>query len=180
MNLDIRSWSKYIVAIVLGFFSIVILQDALEGAMAYSLIEIVGNLVVLAVSVIAIITVFKYVAGRTLPRNKERMLFAIVALLPILLFIALIFINSQIESPIYIVNQTATWILGCAALVCLIAISVWAKSLLLIGFVALLTIPDYLLSLTNLDEQTQLLLSTVILFGGVLLLVFFVGKKRDE
>lgn len=183
MKVDYAEWLKYILIIVIGSFAFIIAKDLLAGALAYSVLEIVGTVVILGLYILNIFAVFRYVASHEMSGKKETLLLAIPAGLPMVLFLGLYALDGWIETPIILFSPWASIIIGAFVLAFLIGISIWAKMWTPIVVVVLLTVPDYLLAKTSLSVDVQLILGMVIAFGGILIyfwLAFGLFGKKDK
>ena len=167
MKVDYRTWIKYICLIIFGSFSLTVFTDLIEGNLSYSVLEIVGHIVIGAIFITTIFTGFKYISTTNQSVKKQGLTSLIITLLPIALFIGLIYLNRAIDTPIIHFGNTASLIIGVIAGLFIIGISLWAKSWILIIIAALVTVPDYLLSLSPLKSETQLIISSWITFGGL-------------
>ncbi|PQD94449.1 hypothetical protein CYL18_14655 [Pradoshia eiseniae] len=166
MLIDYRTWIKYICLIVFGSFSFTIFTDLLEGNLSYSVLEMVGHVVIGAIFITSIITGFKYISTTNKSVKIQGLIILIIMLLQITLFIGLIYLNRAIDTPIIHFGNTGSLIIGVVAGLFIIGMSLWAKTWILIIIVALFTVPDYLLGLTPLKNETQLIISPWITFGG--------------
>lgn len=179
MVIDYRTWIKYICLIIFGSFSFTILPDLLEGNLSYSVLEIVGHIVIGAIFIASIFTGFKYISTMNQSIKKQGLVLVGVAILPIALFVGLIYLNRVVNTPIIHLGNTASLITGVITALLIIGMSLWAKTWTLIIIVALLTLPDYLLSLTSLKYETQLIISTLITFGGIAI-YFWISYKLEK
>lgn len=66
-------------------------------------------------------------------------------LLPIVLFVSLIYSNRAINTPIILFSNMVSLIIGVIATLFIIGITIWAKNWISIIVIALLKVPDYLL-----------------------------------
>lgn len=176
MSLDGQSSLKYISLIIFGAFSFTIVGDIIRGTLSYSLLELIGYICIIVISIFALLGVFKYISGNRIPKGKQIMFFYVLGLLPIGLFVGLIYLNRAIETPMIHFGMTGTIIIAMISLILLVAISWWAKTWILIIILALLNLPNYLLRQTALQENTQLLLSTLATFVGIAAYFVIVNK----
>lgn len=71
MPIDLKAWMKYIPMILFGAFSFTVVRDLFEGTLAYSLLEIIGFLIIAILFLTSISLTFRYIAGKTcLPENN--------------------------------------------------------------------------------------------------------------
>ncbi|KON68815.1 HAAS domain-containing protein [Peribacillus butanolivorans] len=176
MTTDYRSWFKYIVIIIFGAFSFTIINDLFKGNLSYSLLELIGHVCIAAIFILGIFSAFKYVSANNISRGKEFAIYYVLGMLPLGLYIGLIFFNRIIETPVIQFGTTWTNITAIITFVFLIAISWWARSWVVIIILALLTLPDYLLSQFALHDDTQLIVGTLISFGGIAVYLFITSK----
>ncbi|WP_339216466.1 hypothetical protein [Ornithinibacillus sp. FSL M8-0202] len=167
MKIDLRSWLKYIFIIIVGSLSFTIFKDALAGSLSYSILEIIGHIVIAGIFIVTLFLAFRYIASHYLSNLNQFLLLLIVTLVPIGLYVGLIFLNRSVETPVMEFGQTGTMIITGIMVLFIICLSIWAKTAILIAIVALLVLPDYLLSKTALDAEMQLIVSNIILIVGI-------------
>ena len=180
MVIDYRTWIKYIGLIIFGSFSLTIFPDLLEGSLSYSVLEIVGYILIGAIFITAIFTGLKYISTTNLSLKIQGLIFFIIMLLQIALFVGLIYLNRAINTPIIHFGSTASLIIGVIAALFIIGMSIWVKSWILIIIVALLTLPDYILSFTSLKYEMQLIISSWVTFGGLALYLWTSNKLEKK
>ncbi|HWI48114.1 MAG TPA: hypothetical protein VNU45_07845, partial [Rummeliibacillus sp.] len=76
-------------------------------------------------------------------------------------------------------NTSATIISTIIALVLLIGISIWAKSWAVLIILGLLLLPDLVFHQFDINTETQLILSSVITFGGIGLYIYLSSNIRN-
>ncbi|MFD2117878.1 HAAS domain-containing protein [Paenibacillus yanchengensis] len=176
MIIDYRTWFKYICIIVLGSFSFTVFPDLLKGNLSYSVLEIFGHILIGIVFIASVFTGFKYLSTVSQSISKQGMVLVGLAILPIALFVGLIFLNKAIDTPVIYFGNTASLIIGLIMFLFIIGVSIWAKTWTLIIIIALLTLPDYLLNLTSLQYETKFIVSMIITFGGIALYLWILSK----
>ncbi|WP_188454810.1 HAAS domain-containing protein [Virgibacillus oceani] len=179
MAVDYRSWITYVCLIVFGSFSITIFPDLLKGQLSYSVLEIVGHIVICAIFIASVLIGFKYISTSYHSIKKQGLIVIMITILPIALFIGLIFLNEAVVTPAIDFSGTASMIIGIITALVIIGISIWAKTWILIVIIALLTLPEYLLSLTSLTYEIQLILSPWITFAGIAIYLW-ISYKREK
>ncbi|WP_051359418.1 HAAS domain-containing protein [Paucisalibacillus globulus] len=172
MAIDFRTWFQYIVIIIFGAFSFSIFQDILAGTLSYSILEIIGHIAITGIFTFLIFLVFKYISSNDFSNMIQVVILSLIGLVPVGLFFGLHFLNKSVETPIIEFGQTGSLTIAAITLLLIIGISLWAKTGILIAIVTLLTLPEYLLGKTTLIQETQLILSTIISFGGIGLYLF--------
>lgn len=180
MIIDYRTWFKYICLIIFGAFSITIFTDLLEGDLSYSVLEIVGHIVIGATFIISIFKGFKYISTTNHSLKIQGLILLIIMLLPIVLFVGLIYLNRAINTPVIHFGNTASMIIGVIAVLFIISMSFWGKTWILIIIIALLIVPDYLLSFTPLKYETQLMISPWITFSGLVIYLWISSKLEKK
>jgi len=169
MDVDYREWTKYIFLILFGSFSFKIFTDLVRGNLSYSVLEIVGHLVVVTLFITSVFTAFKYISTMKKSLVKQGLLYIGLGLLPITSFVGLIYLNRIIDSPVIHFGNTGSLIIGAITAMFIIGLSIWAKTWAPVIILGLLTVPDYVLNLSSLQYETQLIISTVITFGGIII-----------
>lgn len=181
MVIDYRTWFKYICLIIIGSFSITVFPDSLEGTLSYSVLEIVGHIMVAVIFIATIFKGFKYIATKNQSLKKQGVVLMAIGILPMALYVGLIYLNRVIETPIIYFGKTGSLIIGIIAALFIIGMSYWAKTWVLIIIITFLTLPDYLLAFTSLQYETQLMTSWLITCGGIaiyLLISFKLEKNK--
>lgn len=183
MNTNSRSLFKVMVIIVLGALSFSILTNAVKGKLSYSLLEMIGTVAVSLVLIFSIGSVFKYMAAANLSKRKEYGLYYLMGMLPIVLFVGLIYLNRLIETPIFAFGRYGTVITIIVTLGFLIGVSFWSKTWVVLIMLALLVLPDYVLTFVELKPSTEIILSSSITFGGIaiyLLVTYRMTKHQSN
>ncbi|MFD2208202.1 HAAS domain-containing protein [Virgibacillus halophilus] len=180
MVIDYRTWMKYICLIIFGSFSFTIFPDLLNGNLSYSILEIFGHILIGIIFIAAVLTGFKLTATTPQSVKKQTITLTLVMLLPIALFIGLIYLNRVIDTPVIQFGAAGSIIIGVITALLIIGMSFWAKTWTLLIIISLLTLPDYFLQLTHLQQGQQLLISTLITFGGVVIYLWLSAKLEKN
>lgn len=179
MTIDYPTWIKYIFIIILGSFAFTVFNDLLQGNLTYSILEIFGHIAIAAIFIIAVFTGFKKMSSDQ-SFKIQAILLAGIAFLPMALFVGLIFLDRMIDTPVIQFGDMGSLIIGVITALFVIGVSIWAKSWVLIIILALLTLPDYLLTFTPLQYETQLILGMIVTFGGIGLYLWIVFKLENS
>ncbi|KGX87503.1 HAAS domain-containing protein [Pontibacillus litoralis] len=179
MTIDYRTWFKYICLIIFGSFSVKIFSDLLAGNLSYSLLEIIGHIIITVLFITVVFKGFKYISTINQSNVKEGVLIFGIALLPLVLFLGLTFLDKVIWTPTVHFDNIGSLIIGGITLLFVIGISVWAKTWILIVITALLTLPEYFLNLTSLQYETQHILSMIISFAGIAVSFWILPKLEN-
>ena len=177
MQPDRKQWIKYMFLIVVGSFAIDIIGKLKEGNLAYSVLQLSGHIGIAVLFVLLVLIGYKHLTGAS-PKKQFFMLLP-VAMMPIIAFVGLIFLDRAVQTPVIHFGTWGTWVVGGISVLFLIAASVWAKTWVLIIIIALLNLPDYLLSKTNLSLEYRSLASTAVLMIG-LVLFMWLSNKADK
>ncbi|MBO1002869.1 HAAS domain-containing protein [Pseudogracilibacillus auburnensis] len=184
MIIDYRTWFKYICLIVFGSFSFTIILYLLEGNLSYSFLEIFGHIVISAIFITSVFIGFTYISSHSHSIKKQGLILVGIAILPMTLFVGLIYLNRVIDTPVIHLGNTGSLIIGVITAIFIIGVSIWAKSWTLMIIVALLTLPNYLLHLMSLKYETKLILSIMITYGGIAIYLWILSKlekrKKDR
>src|SRR5690625_4319697 len=128
MSLDYPSWIKYILLIVIGSFSFKILPDVLNGNLAYTVLEISGHIIIAAIFIASILIGFKH-TSKTNPSVKKQIFILVpVMIIPMFLFLGLIYLNEAVDTPIIYFGNIASIILELLTVLFLIVFSIWAET----------------------------------------------------
>lgn len=178
MDIDSQVWIKYIALIIFGSFTIKVFSDLLEGNLSYSVLEISGHIIISAVFIATILLAFKYLSSVNRPLKKQILIFGGLGFLPITLFLGLIYLNKMISTPTINFGNIGSLIVGIIAMIFILGAFYWAKTWTLMIVIGLLIVPEFLLGLTSLQYETQMILSAIITFGGVAIYLLIVNKHE--
>lgn len=180
MAFDYAAWFKYIPIIILGAFSFTVIGGLIQGELSYSLLSIFGHLFMSIFFLILVFWSFKYISANTLSNIKQALIFFVLGLLPISMFVGLIYLDRAIETPVIHFGPTGTIVTAVITLIFLIGVSLWAKTGVLIILLTLLYLPEYLLGQTAIKETTQLVASTAISYGGIAIYLLITMKRNKD
>lgn len=176
LPIDYKTWFKYILIIIFGAFSFTLADDLLEGTLSYSLLELIGHVIIAGLLIVGLFAAFKYIAANQLSKWKEIAVLSLLGLGPIASFVGLIYLNRAVETPMIHFGTTGTILTAIAMTMFVAGISWWAKTWVIPIILTLLQLPEYLLGLTAMDQQTVMVLSTIVSFGGIGIYLFIVSK----
>ncbi|MFC4023669.1 DUF1129 family protein [Oceanobacillus longus] len=178
MTIDYKAWIKYIPIILFGAFSFVIIGDLFEGLLSYSLMEILGFIAITALFLAGVSVTFRYVSANNVSTRKQFIIFFLLGMFPMCLFIGLIFLNGAISTPIIHFGMTGSIITAILTFIFVLAVSIWAKTWVILVLLALLTLPDFFLSYTTMTESPRLITGTMITFGGIAIYLFLTSRMN--
>ena len=174
MSLDLKGLVKYVPIIIIGAIAFILTGKAIRGILEFSIIELVGYPLIFLLSLFTTAIVFRYVSSRHLSKITEWFLFGITGVLPVLLFLILIYTNDAINSPSFVFGVIGNIVaIGFAAII-FISLAIWSKSSTLIMIPILLFLPEVVINLTTLQVQTKAILYAIVPFAliGIYLLIY--------
>lgn len=180
MPVDYKTWIKYMFIFIFGAFTFLIADDLLEGTVAFSVLESIGSLIITIISILTLFVLYKFISSKGLSDKKIFPLLAVWAIVQLGLFVGLIFVDRAVETPMIEFGFWGSLILGILVLIFVAAVSIWAKTFILIVVITFTTLPAYFLNMTNLQLETQLIVEMVIMYGGIgsYLLFYFLKEKK--
>ncbi|WP_054707681.1 DUF1129 family protein [Bacillus sp. JCM 19041] len=177
---DKRNWIVFIPLIIMGGFSFTIVKDLFAGFLSYSLLEVVGYVGIVLLTLLLITKAVKKWGARAESGRKQVIGVGAATVIPLFLFIGLIFADRAIHTPMIHFGPMGMWIMGIGILLFVVGVSIWAKTWALPILLALVTLPEFLLRQTSLPEEAQLLTSTFIMLAGVLLYLFIINRNERK
>lgn len=180
MAIDYQTWFTYICFIVFGSFSFSIFIDLWEGNLSYSILEIIGHIVILAIFTASFVIGTKLISTTNQSRKVQGLIIGSIAILPFAMYVGLTYLNRIIDTPIIYFGNTGSLTIGVIAAIIIIGISIWAKSWTLIIIMGFLMLPNYLLNLTPLQEETQMIISVIITYGGIGIYLWILSKLEKS
>ncbi|WML41620.1 hypothetical protein RCG19_08210 [Neobacillus sp. OS1-2] len=163
MSIDGKGLLKYILIIIIGAFSYILLGDAIRGELEYSLLALIGYPVIFLFILLLISILFKYVASHKISKMKEWFLFGMAGSIPVALFIGLLFLERYVETPTIQFGAIGNTVAIVFSIGVFIGISLWSKTWISIILPIILFLPEIFISKTNLPESTKLILTSTII-----------------
>ncbi|MFS0861167.1 HAAS domain-containing protein [Fredinandcohnia sp. 179-A 10B2 NHS] len=182
MSFDLLGVLKYMGLISLGVIAYIIMGDAIKGELEYSVLELIGYPLIYILFLFLTASSFKYVSSTDISKAKEWTLFFILGLTPITLFIALIFLNRLVDTPTIVFNSLGRTIAITISIFIFVGISIWSKTWISIILPIVLIVQEILFNMTNLQEETKLILTslTLSICMGIYLLLFIRKEKKNQ
>lgn len=180
LSFDLKAITTYFFVIVFGMFAFILLRDALEGDLSYSVFVLVGFVLIVLCSIFFLFVLFRYMAKNPISKWKEWMLLALVSLLPTLLFLIILFLDHHFKTPtIHFGTGGRILVIICSILV-LLGISIWSRTWIVMVVAMAFIIPELLLRMTNFEESMKVMLSSffTIVVVGVYLFLFNLREKK--
>ncbi|QFT87294.1 hypothetical protein FIU87_01330 [Bacillus sp. THAF10] len=180
MSFDVLGWAKFVPIIILGAFSGIVLKDIIFTGFQYSLLELIGYPIVCIISLFVFMGTFKFIASHSLSRSKEFLFLSIAGILPMFLFGGLMFLSNIVTTPIILLGYYGNIVVASLAITFLIGISIWSKTLVSIMLSIFYIVPEYLLGMTTLSMETQVIASSILMYAGIGGYLFLVSKKEKR
>lgn len=178
MSFDLKGLVKYIPIIMIGAFAFILTDKAIRGVLEFSIIDLVGYPLIFLLYLFTTAIVFKYVSSRHLSKINEWIVLGITGVVPFLLFMIHIYVNNAIKTPTFEFGMIGNIVaIGCAAII-FIWIAVWSKSLTIIILPILLFLPEGIINLTTLQDQTKAILNATIPFALIGIYIFILWNKE--
>lgn len=177
ISFDLKGLVKYVPIVMFGAFAFILTGKAIRGTLEFSIIDLIGYPLIFLLYLFTTAAVFKYVSSRHLSKIKERVLLGITSIFPFILFLILLYVNSAIKTPTIEFGMIGNVVaIGCAFII-FIWISVWSKSWEMIILPVLLFLPEVMINLTTLTDQTKALLNATIPFALIGIYLFILWNK---
>ncbi|MCR8848005.1 hypothetical protein NQ095_06260 [Rossellomorea sp. SC111] len=183
MPIDYKSIFKYIVMVLLGALSFIVLGDALSGDLEYSLFVLIGYPLVITGFLFCTAAVFKYVSSHPVSKVREWTLFLILGGVPMVLLTGLLFLSQIIDAPTVAIEGVGEFFALALAIAVLIGVSLWSKTWMMIILAVLLNGPEMLIQQSSFSEETKLILTGIslpVFVGGYFVLLILKDKKKEK
>ncbi|MGG4169372.1 hypothetical protein ABEW00_18170 [Rossellomorea vietnamensis] len=183
MPIDYKSIFKYIVMVLLGALSFVVLGDALSGDLEYSLFVLIGYPLVFTGFLFCTAAVFKYVSSHPVSRTREWTYYAILGGAPVVLLTGLLLLSGTVEAPTILIGGIGRICALILAIAVIIGVSIWSKTWIMIILAILLNGPELLIQQSSFSEETKLILTGVslpVFVGGYVVLLILKEKKKEK
>ncbi|MGF3067250.1 HAAS domain-containing protein [Facklamia sp. P13064] len=177
MLVDHRSAIKNIIGIMVASYSFIILPNLMRGEFSFSILEIMGHLVIAGAFIVAVLAAFRNIIPARLSDKMKYLVFAIISLVTIAAYVALYYVDSMTQTPIITLDSTVSLLIGSIMVLNLILLSIWSKTAVLLVTLLLITLPEYLLNLSPLPYELKQILTLIIMIGGFALYAWFVLKR---
>ncbi|MDM5360287.1 hypothetical protein [Peribacillus sp. ACCC06369] len=178
MSVDFKGWFKYILMILFGAFSYLIIDKALNGGIEFSFLEIIGYPMAGILSILVYMISFRYMARHKLSMFKQGVILFALGMISIALFAGLIIFSGTHSTTFIKLENTGTIVAVILAISIFILISIWSKTWVSIIIPILLFAPKLLL--TNYQGNVNLILSSVITMLGILLYCGYTIRKTKS
>ncbi|MBL3644788.1 hypothetical protein JMN23_20735 [Bacillus sp. RHFB] len=180
MPVDFRGWLKYILMILFGALSYLIIDKVLNGGIEFSFLEIIGYLLAGVLSILVYMISFRYMASHKLSMVKQGVLLFALGMISIALFAGVIIFSGMHGTTFIQLENTGNVVAVILAISILILISIWSKTWVSIIIPILLFAPRLLLDQTAFQDNINLILSSIITMLGILLYCGYTIRKTKS
>ncbi|MFD9625269.1 HAAS domain-containing protein [Peribacillus muralis] len=177
MSFDYTRSLKYILIILFGASSYLIMVKALNGGIEFSVLELIGYPLAGLLSIVVYMISFRYMASHKLSMVKQSVLLSALGLISIALFAGVIIISGMYSTSFMKFDNTGNVIAVIVAISIFISLSIWSKTWVSIIIPILLFGPVLILDSTDFQENVKQVLSTVITMLGIMLYCGITLKK---
>lgn len=183
MPLDKKQIAGWIQGFILGIVAFLLLGDALEGELSYSLLELIGYPVIALLYLGAIISSFRYVSSKRPTKKKEFTFYAVISSGFMLLFMGLFFMDQMLSIPaVWTAGPTAEGVILVLSALTLAALSWKWKSFFLVFVALVYYVPPLLMEAAGVQADTSLMVEAFLPLGLILLYIVihtFMEKRKQ-
>ncbi|WP_285765852.1 hypothetical protein [Peribacillus sp. SI8-4] len=180
MPVDVKGSLKYLVMILFGAASYLVMDKALNGGIEFSFLELIGYPLAGLLSIVVYLISFRYLASHTLSMVRQSVLLFTLGIISIALFASVIILSGIYGTPFVKLENTGNVVAVIAAISIFIFLSIWSKTWIPIIIPLLLFGPSLLMDNTDYQESVKLVLSSLITMLGILLYCGITLKKSKS
>ncbi|WP_373921353.1 HAAS domain-containing protein [Peribacillus muralis] len=177
MPVDFKGYLKYIVMILFGAASYLVMDRALNGGIEFSFLELIGYPLAGLLSIVVYLISFRYLASHTLSMVRQSVLLFSLGIISIALFASVVILSGIYGTPFVKLENTGNVVALIAAISIFIILSLWSKTWISIIIPILLFGPGLMMDNTDYQESLKLVLSSLITMLGILLYCGITLKK---
>ncbi|WP_079478895.1 HAAS domain-containing protein [Halobacillus salinus] len=176
---DRSSVLKYGLILLVSAYSYMFLGNVIQDGIELTILDLVGYPLIFFVFIALVVGVFGYIARSQPGRTTYWILLWVLGSVPTLLFIGLILLNKFFVPTEFEFSYIGNAVTVLVCIVVFIGLAVWIRAWVPIIIPSLLYGPEVLMSFTNFSAQTQLVISSIIMYVGIVLYVWieFVKEK---
>ncbi|WP_349409911.1 HAAS domain-containing protein [Pseudalkalibacillus sp. SCS-8] len=180
LPIDPKGILKYGFLILLGASAYILLGDVIRGGIEYSMLEMIGYPFVVLFYIGVIAVTFRHIASSQADKVKQWGLYSLLGVTPIALFLGIMYLSENFTMPMIKLNDVGNTIVAALSIAVFLFITIWTRSYISIVVPIILFVPELLLKWSGLPEKTQLISSSIIMFVGIGVLLFFEWKKLNR
>ncbi|KWW20683.1 hypothetical protein AS888_18100 [Peribacillus simplex] len=177
MPVDFMGSLKYIVMILFGAASYLIMDKALNGGIEFSFLELIGYPLAGLLSIAVYMISFRYMASHTISMVRQSVLLSTLGIISIALFASVMILSGTHGTPFVKLENTGNVVAVIAAISILIILSIWSRTWISIIIPILLFGPTLIMDNTHYQESVKVVLSSLITMLGILLYCGITLKK---
>lgn len=171
MEPDIKQAVLAGVATIFGALSISMFSDILSGKLTFSIFKLLGMIGVFALFTTVLVIAARKLSAKNVSTKKAAFVLAPLFVLPTLMLFGILLLDNQITSPTIELKGLPVYVIGAIAFGMIIALSVWAKSWIMLLVLGIIIAPELLQKLFQFSDMVSvwLLIGFVMLFNiGIL------------
>lgn len=180
MSLDVKGLFQYVPVIIMGVFAYVLLGDAIRKELEYSLVDLIGYPVIILFSLMLTTSALKYSASNKITKIKERLMFMVVGLIPLVSFIALIYLNRYYDPPSIKLGVAGGYVAFVISILIFIGIAIWSRTWMTIIVPFVIFLPQFIINQTNLQESTKVILNAILVPISLAIYTFTVMRLQKR
>ncbi|WP_052807365.1 HAAS domain-containing protein [Risungbinella massiliensis] len=177
LRTDYKGWLKLLPVFIIGVFAYVLLGDAINNTIGYSLYDIIGYPFICLFMLGVIKVSFQHLAKTNLSKITQYSIYFGIAFLSLSMFIGVILLDRNYGTSLFQLDTFAgRMIVAVIAAVILITISIWSKTWVSIILPIIVYSPTIITDLLPVQYETKLLLSSLFTLIGFLLFLIIQFK----
>ncbi|CAH2714107.1 hypothetical protein BACCIP111895_01261 [Neobacillus rhizosphaerae] len=181
MRTDYKGWTKLVPIFIMGVFAYILLGDAINGKIQYSLQELLGFPIICLVMLGVYSITFKFMATSKLAKLQEYSVYAGISLLSISLFISLLLLDTPFDAPLFRLETIiGRMIVGAIAVIIFIGLAIWSRNWISVIIPAILFLPEVITSFLTIKGETEIILSSMLMLVGFLIFFLIQSKKMKK
>lgn len=174
-------WLSYFPVIILGAFAFVLLENASNGGVQYSLLQVIGYPVAVLLLTLVYMKAFKFLASRGRSKVKNGMIFFLLGCTPIALFSGILLADKTYKTPTVVdLGTTGNIMAAIIAATIFIALAFWSKTWFIIVIPAMLLVPEILVGMTSFEKGTKGVMTLSIIIVVIATYYGFTMKRAKE
>ncbi|WP_270180898.1 HAAS domain-containing protein [Alkalihalobacillus sp. CinArs1] len=179
MPIDRKDVLKYSLMVMIGAIAFIVLGNVVRGGIEASVLELISYPLIILFYIGLISVTFRRIATSG---NKMLVwtLLGIVGAVPTVLILALLFLNGAVETPTVTFHSTWNIIAAAVAVLLIIGLSLWTRTWVMIIIAAIVFVPDLIMNVTELEESTKIITSSMLIMLGMAIYLFFMWKKDKK
>ncbi len=182
MSFDRNVILKYVPIVMIGGFAYFLMGEAVNGKLAFSLLELVGYPVLSLFILFMIAMGFRYIASRKPSKIKEKLIYTLLGIVPIGLYSALIIGNRYVLTPEFHFGWFGNLVAVFFSIIVLIGMAIWSKAWFPVVLPFVLYLPQIIINDLGFQESTKAILTSLsipLFVGGYLLIhLKILSEKR--